>query len=89
MPILLKWKQERLVGGAAMKIDNGISAQPKVNQQCAHTPTSQITGPLLGLGYIIALPFAGLVSTFFLIGYRVKQLIVAVGRRAVQTIARA
>ncbi len=72
-----------------MKIDKGLSAQPNVSQQYAHTPTSQITGPLLGLGYIIAFPFVGLVSAILLLGYCVKQRIVAVGRRAVQTIVRA
>ena len=72
-----------------MKIDKGLPAQPKVSQQYAHTPTLQITGPLLGLGYIIALPFVGLVSALLLVGYCVKQRIVAVGRWAVQTIVRA
>ena len=72
-----------------MKIDNGLSAQPKVSQQDSPTITSPISGSLLGLGYIIALPFVGLVSTLLLIGYCVKQRIVAVGRRAVQTIVRA
>ncbi len=72
-----------------MKIDKCLSAQPKISQRYAHTPTLQITGPLLSLGYVIALPFAGLVSALFLVGYCVKQRIVAVGRRAVQTIVRA
>lgn len=72
-----------------MKIDNSFSAQPKVSQRYERTPTLQITGPFLGLGYVVALPFAGLISALLLVGYCVKQRIVAVGRWAVQTIVRA
>ena len=72
-----------------MKIDKSLSAGLKVSQRDGPTITSPISGSLLGLGYIIALPFVGLVSALFLVGYCVKQRIVAVGRRAVQTIVRA
>ncbi len=50
-----------------MKIGNGLSAQPEVSQQYSHTPIPLIIGPLIGLGYIIALPFAGLVIALFLV----------------------
>ena len=72
-----------------MKINKSLSAGLKVSQQDGPTLTSRITGPLLGLGYIITLPFVGFVSALFLVGYCMKQRIVAVGRRAVQTIVRA
>ena len=72
-----------------MEINNRISGQPKVNPQYERTRISLITGPLLGLGYIIIFPFVGLASALFLVGYCMKQLIVAVGRKAVQTIVRA
>ncbi len=68
-----------------MKGKKSLSAPLKVNLWHGSTLTLHITEPLLGLGYIIVLPFVGFVSALFLVGYCVKQRIVAVGRRAVQS----
>ncbi len=72
-----------------MKIDKRLWAGLRVNRWHGSMLTSGIVGPLLGLVYIIALPFTGLTSVILLIGYYVKQRIVTFGRRAVHTIVKA
>ena len=52
-----------------MKTDKSLMA----GQWDVPVPILAIAGILLGLGYIIVLPFVGLVSFILLGGYRAKQ----------------
>ncbi|MFH0769105.1 MAG: hypothetical protein V1932_06030 [Chloroflexota bacterium] len=48
-----------------------------------------LIGPLQGLGYIIAFPFAGLFGIILLVSYFVKRQVVTFGHRVVQAIVKA
>lgn len=72
-----------------MKTGERLRAGLRVNWWHGPRLTSGIVGPLVGLVYIIALPFTGLTTVILLIGYYVKQRMVIFGRRAVHTIVKA
>lgn len=76
------------MGGVELKISDGLPAQPEMVQQSMRRLPSHLTGPLLGLGYIITLPIAGIIGALLLVGYCVKQRLLALGRWAVQTTSR-
>ncbi len=67
-----------------MTTDKSLGVGREVGHRNVPTPVLAIVGPLLGLGYIIVLPFIGLVSFIFLGGYRVKQSLATMRRRVTQ-----
>ena len=56
-----------------MKTNKSLMVVLEVGRRDVPLPIQAIAGPLLGLGYIIVLPFIGLVSFILLCGYRAKQ----------------
>ena len=60
-------------GVMEMNSDKSLMVGLEVGRHDVPLPILSIAGPLLGLGYIILLPFIGLVSFILLGGYRVKQ----------------
>jgi len=67
-----------------MKTDKSLMVGLEVGHRAVPMPILSIAGPLLGLGYIIALPFIGLVSFILLGSYRVKQSLTTMRCRAPQ-----
>ncbi|MFQ6122578.1 MAG: PAS domain-containing protein [Dehalococcoidales bacterium] len=66
-----------------MKTAKGLVAEFKVGHRDAlPMPVPAIIGPLLGLGYIIVLPFIGLVSFISIGVYCARQRLATVWRRA-------
>ncbi len=70
-----------------MKTDKNLMVGLEVGHRAVPMPILSIAGPLLGLGYIIALPFIGLISFILLSGYRAKQSLATMGRWATQATA--
>ena len=64
-----------------MKTDKSLMARLEVGHRDVPMPILTIVGPLLGLGYIIVLPFIGLVSFILLCGYRAKQSLATMWRK--------
>ena len=56
-----------------MKTDKGLMVGLEAGRRDVPMPILTIVEPLLGLGYIIVLPFIGFVSFILLGGYRAKQ----------------
>ena len=70
-----------MAGVMQMKTDKSLMARLKVGHRDVPIPILTIVGPLLGLGYIIVLPFIGLVSFILLSGYRAKQSLATMWRK--------
>lgn len=70
-----------------MKPDKNFLVGLEVGHRAFLMLILSIAGPLLGLGYIIALSFIGLISFIPLSGYRAKQSLATMGRQATQAIA--
>ncbi len=67
-----------------MKTDKSLMLRFAGGHSDASMPMPAIVGPLLGLAYIVLLPFVG-VATFILAGgYRAKQSLTTMWRRATQ-----
>ena len=60
-------------GVMEMKTNKSLMVVLEVGRRDVPLLIQAIAGPLLGLGYIIVLPFIGLVSFILLCGYRAKQ----------------
>lgn len=68
-----------------MKTNKSLMVGFEVGHWDAPMPILAIVGPLLGLAYIIALPFIGLISFISVGGYRAKQSLATMWRRATWT----
>ena len=72
-----------------MKTDKSFMAGIVVGDGDVATPILAIVGPLLGLAYIIVLPFAGVAAFTLAGGYRATQSLATMWRRATETAAHA
>ena len=69
------------VGGVQMKIDKNLMAGFEVGHWDVPMPILAIVGTLLGLGYIIVLPFVGLAGFILLGGYRAQRGLAPIWRK--------
>ncbi len=67
-----------------MRTDKGLITGFDIGRWKVSPPIQATLGPILGLVYIVALPFVGLVSFILLGGYRAKQSVATIWRRATQ-----
>ena len=65
-----------------MQTDRSLMAESEDGHRNVPRPILAIAGMFLGLGYIIVFPFIGLISFILLGGYRAKQSLASMGRRA-------
>ena len=67
-----------------MRRGKKLLAGPEISYGDAAPLVSAVVGPLRGLGYIIALPFVGVVALILIGGYRATQSLASMWRRATQ-----
>ncbi len=70
-----------------MRTAKGLIAGFDIGHWNVPSPIQATVGPLLGLAYIVVLPFVGLVSFIFLGAYRAKQSVATMWRRATKVTA--